>query len=372
MAMANGAWKWLVIGSVGLMWQTARAQDPSADPQVTRDNLEAARLSAETALLNAQTANMKAKYGEATTAPEGSISGLDKFGALAQWTHSDVLESLGASTITRLCTALKSACSGSSIYITSVADTRPGRVVAKSVEQQLKNMTLALSNDASAPSAESIVSTTAMIRGAVGALDSLVGLFRSDYSIADISTPADELALRIKIAEGLAANGRSWSDIQIDGLNRASESELPLMQAYRKFDTARKAAIERNKQEKDEKKKADLAATIASAEAFDKVITAVPSSPGGQSPLVAAAIALESPPASSCVLFATYNISTSTITRKRLLSRNDRITTASGGQLKLALFSSSGALQIATLAPLKQRASHDLKVLEDPSKPVNP
>src|SRR3546814_9764370 len=62
-----------------------------------------------------------------------------------------------------------------------------------------------------------------------------------------------------------------------------------------------------------------------------------PTTAGSQPPLVAAALALENPPASACVLFVTYSIATSAITRKRLLSRNDHITVAMGGFLKLAL-----------------------------------
>ena len=136
------------------------------------------------------------------------------------------------------------------------------------------------------------------------------------------------------------------------------------MTVYREFDTALREAKERNKGQKDAKKKAELAATITSAETFDKVISAQPATPNGQSPLVAAAIALETPSSESCVLFATYSISTSTITRKRLLSRNDRIVAASGGQLKIALFSPEGTLLKATLIPLKHTGFVDLKSLK--------
>jgi len=136
------------------------------------------------------------------------------------------------------------------------------------------------------------------------------------------------------------------------------------MSLYRDFDTARKHAIDQNKSQKNSKKKAELAAIIASADSFDKVITTQPSTPNAQSPLVAAAIALETPPTGACVLFATYSVSSSTITRKRLLSRNDRIMAASGGLLKIALFAPDGTLLKAALAPLEHSGFVDLKSLK--------
>src|SRR3546814_2655127 len=42
------------------------------------------------------------------------------------------------------------------------------------------------------PSIESLAGAAAAIRGVVGTLDSLVGLFRSDYAVADIATTADD------------------------------------------------------------------------------------------------------------------------------------------------------------------------------------
>lgn len=383
MAQARGFRRLLAVLVFSFISQTAMAQNTSTDPQVARDNAEAARLAAETALLNAQTANIKAKYGEPVKAPEGTISGQDKFGALAEWTHTSAINALGAGASDSLTTLLSGTeCGGKPLYITSTADGRPARVVAKSIESQLKGMTSALKAETRAASSESVLNTGAMIKGTIGVLDSLVGLFRSDYSIVGLSTSADELALRFKIAELIAAadikNAKQANTeyksrtVDIDGLSRAPSGELSLMVVYREFDTALREAKERNKAQKDAKEKAALAATITSAEAFDKIISTQPATPNGQSPLVAASIALEAPSSKSCVLFATYSISTSTITRKRLLSRNDRIMTASGGQLKIALFSPDGTLLKATLIPLKHIGFVDLKSLKLTELPATP
>src|SRR3546814_4270913 len=65
------------------------------------------------------------------------------------------------------------------------------------------------------PSIESLAGAAAAIRGVVGTLDSLVGLFRSDYAVADIATTADDLALRMKIANLLTDNKLvAWANIR--------------------------------------------------------------------------------------------------------------------------------------------------------------
>jgi hypothetical protein len=168
----------------------------------------------------------------------------------------------------------------------------------------------------------------------------------------------------MKIAKLLAVKHVDWQNIRVDGLNPGPGEALPMMVAYRGFDAARRDAINRNKTEKDVAKKAQLAAIIAEADEFDKAITAQPTISGGQSPLIAAALALENPPATACVLFATYSIATSAITRKKLFSRNDHVTAVMGGFLKLAVFDSGGALVTADVIPIKSKLSQDLKSLE--------
>lgn len=354
-----------LAATMALASPCAWCQATAPDPQVAADTAATARLNAETARINAENTNIAAKYGAPATAPTGTITNPDKFGALTQWAHAKALDDLSNTTLSGVRAALGQggACQGHAVFVTSVADGRPASAVASSIKDQLERLTSALKEPRRGPTIESLTGATAAIRGVVGTLDSLVGLFRADYTIVDLATSADELALRIKIASRLAPTV-GWPNVRVDGLSRAPVDSLPLMVTYRAFDTARADAASRNKSAKDPARKAELAAILATAEAFDKAITTQPTAAGGQSPLVAAALALNNPPPSACVLFVTYSISASAITRKRLLSRNDHVTAAIGGLLKLALFSENGTLLVADVIPLKSKLSQDLKALE--------
>jgi hypothetical protein len=355
----------IVVASLLVFASPCVRAQATTDPQVAADNAATARLNAETARINAENTNVAAKYGTPATAPTGTITNPDKFSALTQWAHAQALGELGETAFTNVSKPFEQGgkCFGKSVFVTSVADGRPAAVVASSIKDQLEKFTAALKEPKRGPSIESLTTGVAAIRGAIGTLDSLVGLFRADYTIADMATTSDDLALRMKVGKRLA-DTLGWPRVRIDGLSRAPVTTLPLMTAYGNFDTARADATTRNKSEKDPARKAELAAIIAAADAFDKAITTQPTTAGGQSPLVAAALALDNPQPTSCVLFVTYSIATSAITRKRLLSRNDHVTAAMGGLLKLVLFDDTGAFVVADVITLKSKLSQDLKELE--------
>src|SRR3546814_4399389 len=86
--------RWIRLAAaaaVALASETTLAQAASTDPQVVADNTETARVIAQTALINAKNTNIAGKYGAAATAPQGAISGVDKFLAMGPWAHAKAI-----------------------------------------------------------------------------------------------------------------------------------------------------------------------------------------------------------------------------------------------------------------------------------------
>src|SRR5690349_17974366 len=191
---------------------------PAEDPAVTAMNAEAARLAADTALRTARAANIAARYGAAPDAPDGTITGPEKLTALPHWVLSETLSTTARTIKADLKEQLVSKCGYpgekvenpklNTILVTSTADTRAATAAARLIESQLKRFTKELGGGTQAGGdveeyALPLTDVAGAIKGVVGTLESLVGLFRADYTIADSTPTVDNLMLRLAVAQEL-------------------------------------------------------------------------------------------------------------------------------------------------------------------------
>jgi hypothetical protein len=335
---------------------------------------DTARLKAQADLIAQQTALMTAKFGAPATAPTGSITSPEKLSAIGQWTLAAATHD-AASAVTRWVKVLAAdpqvdACFTQSqkIFITSTQDRRAGAAAARFIDDRLRAFADELSAPIDTLSGASaglknfaLPAVLAAISGAVGTADSLTGLFRSDYTIGDLSVTGDDTTLRMDVASEL---GDTFKGVQttIESIAGPTDAGYPMLSDYQAFDTARQNAaaeyartIAPLKTDAEKAKYADRKALLDSAGAFDAALT---TPANGQTPLVAAAIALEASGIDHCVVYVKFGTySSSVVTRKRLLSRNDAVTVVAGGIVQAAFFDLSGELRGVRLIDIDKRVT---------------
>lgn len=330
------------------------ADEPAApDPEVAQLNAEAARLAAETALLTAQSANAAARFGAAATPLEGTITGADKFSAMSHWTLSAATDTAAAHTSTAILTKLQ-ACGSKDILVTSTEDRRAAALTAEILDNRLvaftKQLKAALAG-AGPPSAEkrmAVFAQAAAIKGLVGTIDSLVGLFRTNYTFTDLAGTANDLSLRIALARELSKNLGNQGVVVVDGF-ASPASTSGLMATYDKFDTERQLAQGRYATAfaaaKTDAEKAALAGVkslLDGAAALDSALT-MPAA--GQVPVVSIALAVPIANSKACIVYAKFgSYSASLVTRKKLMSRNDSVVAIAGGTVNYAVFDTNGVM----------------------------
>lgn len=338
--------------ALSLLAAASAAADPPADPEVARLNAEAARLTAETALLTAQTANAAAKYGPVPAGKEGTITNPEKFLAMGQWTLSAATAEVAQNVLTQL--PGLSACPGD-LFVTSTEDRRAAAIGARTIGRKLESFTEVLEEkDASVRTSRlALLPALNAVRGVVGSLDSLVGLFRADYAFADAGATASDSSLRLAVAHALETRGSRppGARVFVDGFAEPAvdrKSVPALMSQYERFDTARRAATVRYLRDtaaaKTDAEKAKLAADKAILDAANAFDTALTTPVGGQVPLVGAALADIDLEVGTCVVYVKFgSYASSLVTRKKLLSRNDEVVALAGGSVQIALFDDKGA-----------------------------
>ena len=243
------------------------------------------------------------------------------------------------------------------LFITSTADLRTNGTAARLLRQQLFDETAQLGGSPRIGTSDSVVSTIGAVRGIVGSLDSLVGLFRSNYTIADQTIAANNLMLRVAIAKQLIR-----ADVRVDGLGRNPDSGYELVRTYDAFDRARRSAAQSNKNEKNKAKKEEVAGIIAAADELSKALLLPGAS--GTPPLAAVAVALENPRDDACVLYVTHALVANAITRQRLLSRNDHVSVAIGGNVEYALLGRQSEVLTGSQFAVSRIFSFDLNGVE--------
>jgi hypothetical protein len=337
----------------------------------------AARLKAQADLYAQQTALMTAKFGAPATPPSGSITNPEKLSAIGQWTLAAATHDAAGAVVDWVRSIASDpqvdAClnTGQMIFVTSTQDRRAGAATAQFIDNRLQAFTDELNTPVDTVSGASasvknfaLPAVLAAISGVAGTADSLAGLFRSDYTIGDLSVTADDTTLRMDVAAELHSRFPTMQPT-VDALAGPTDAGYPMLSDYQAFDTARQDAateyarkIAPLKTDTEKAKYADRKALLDAASAFD---TALTTPANGQTPLVAAAIALESSGVDHCVVyvkFGTYN--SSLVTRKRLLSRNDAITVVAGGIVQAAFFDLSGELRAVNLIDIDKRVAGHL------------
>ena len=346
--------------ATALMAAGANAQDAApVDPELAQMQAETARLTQQVQLLTQESALAKARFGAAPTAPAGTIATPEKFVALGYWTAGAASRRLAQQAVAFLQSADKKCVFGKDIplLITSVADRRTVEAAASLLNSRLISFTKELNRvsaggggGARASRAFAIAPVAAAISGTVGTLESLVSLFRSDYSISEVPVTLDKMALRLEVAEALQAAEWDGKDmaITVDGLQGARSDTPALLASYSVFDAARISAGARYAAATHGltgdalKPFVDEKAILDAAAAFDQKLT---TPVDGSIPLVNAALQFELSGKNQCVLYVDIpSYGTSIMTRKRLLSKNDSVTAVAGGMAQLVLFDEKGAM----------------------------
>lgn len=348
-----------------------RADTTPVDPEVARLNLEKARLEAETEMLKAKAANMAARFGVAATAKEGNIESPENLSAMGHWTLSAATSTVTREITGKITDALKRNCSGVDVLVTSTEDRRSRAANAEIVKGRLSAFIDSL-NDALEKEDDRarMVQLTSIdaIAGLVGTMDSLVGLLRADYAIADLEATANDMSLQIKVAGALAE--KLQSPVWIDGLAGPGRANA-LIDLYTEFSNARRGAQARYADAfaaagKDAGKIAALAGVNTLLEAAAELDSALTQPVGGQVPLVQLALADESSGSGACVVYVKFaSYSASIVTRKRLLSRNDGVAAIAGGSVQMALFDGKGKLLMVDVIPIDERIGGKLSEIVD-------
>ena len=352
-----------------------RADTAPVDPEVARLNAEKARLEAETEMLKAKAANMAARFGVAATAKEGSIESPENLSAMGHWTLSAATSAVAGKITGKVTDSLKLNCSGVDVLVTSTEDRRSGAANAEIVKGRLSafidSLNAALEKKGNKARMVQLTSVNA-IAGLVGTMDSLVGLLRADYAIADLDATANNMSLQIKVAGALAE--KLQSPVRVDGLAGPGRANA-LMDLYTKFSTARQAAQARYAdafaKAKSDAGKAALAGVKTLLDATAELDSALTKPVAGQVPLVQLALADESSGSDACVVYVKFaSYSASIVTRKRLLSRNDGVAAVAGGSVQMAAFDRKGKLLMVDVIPINERIGGKLSEIVDSAVPL--
>ncbi len=361
------------------------AQDtPPTDPRVAELTAETARLKAENDLLTQKDALIKAQYGAPATAPTGSITNPEKFTAMGQWTLAAATAELAGKAVDVWSGdgTPKQRCSdpATAVLITSSPDRQAQHVAADLIRQRLDQFTSALDGIAAQPRharalAFGIAGAGAIVQGVVGTLDSLVGLFRADYTIGDLAVTSDDFTLRLAVASKLQVTCPGVA-VVVDQLSAPSSASYPLITGeYARFSNAWSAArgayakeMAAAKNDAERARFADAGALLEAASAFDAALT---TPVDGAVPLVNAAMVLADDDRPHWVLFVKFGTySSSMITRKHLLSRNDVVTAVAGGQGQVVLFDTEGRLVTTRLFRIDKRVGGKLSEIVDSAVPL--
>jgi hypothetical protein len=358
----------------------ANADEPEKpDPEVARLNAEAARLTAETALLAAQSASAAARFGAAATPIEGTITGADKFSAMSHWTLSAATTAVAEHASTALLEKVI-ACGSGDVLVTSSEDRRAAALTAKILENRLTAFTgqlkdaLAAASPLAPKSRMLALTQTAAVKGLVGTIDSLVGMFRTNYTFTDLDVAANDLALRIELSRELSKklNNRP---IVVDGL-ASPASTSGLIATYDRFDSERQLAQQRYAKAfaaaKNDAEKTALAGVKSLLEGAAALDTALTTPAGGQVPIVSIALAVPIANSKACVVYVKFGAySASLVTRKKLMSRNDSVVAIAGGAVNYALFDTNGVMTAADTLSLDERIGGKLSDIVRSAKGIS-
>jgi hypothetical protein len=348
--------------------QADDAPSTGTSPDVDALKNKTALVNAQTDLIKAQSELIAAKYGAAPKISDGTISNPEKFVALGQWAlgaaTNDVAEQAAAMFCDdgNLCKMKvckqhsEKECESNrkNILITSTADRRTPYLLAKIIDLRLNKLTDRLNdamdimrtNEGRGNKEHSLANGINIAEGIVGSLDSLIGLFRSDYAFSDLDVHASSFTLGLAVAAKIKERCEVCK-IEVEGLGGPSKEDLKLQDSgliadYNRFvetlAATEKAFSKTRPNEKDssdkKEKYAEIKEVIDEANKFDIALTTPVS---GHVPLVKAATALQND--HTMVLYANFgSYNSSAITRKRLLSFNDEITAVAGGQGEIAVF----------------------------------
>lgn len=182
-----------------LTTMAARASDTPA----TAEELYLAKL---------QTANdiAKARYGDAATPKAGEVAGGDKLAAMALLLEPRAYDKVAADVVERAPKGDRG------IFITSKADVAGLVASARLVQGQIESMICEgkpLAREKPCTQDSRFMLTLPAVMATAGAADSLVGLFRSDYSVSAADLEANLLGLQLAIQRRMSARAR------IDGLS---------------------------------------------------------------------------------------------------------------------------------------------------------
>jgi hypothetical protein len=357
---------------------SAVATDAPTDPVVAALDTKLDILNDKVSLAQQENELLKSKFGAPAAAPTGAINAPEKFGAIAQWAAHELYGDAATQASSFAGDSIKSlACPG--VFVTSTPDKRATIAAAQLIADKLDSLTVELNKIATPPPGGNprfaIAAAALALTGIIGSLDSIVGLFRADYSIADIPSSLDDLSARVAVGSKLGS-GKPAGFIIVEGMDQRTEPSA-LLAKYKSFDTARSSAQAKYAAEaasaKSDAEKATAAehkALLDAAAAYDIALT---TPAAGVTPITAASVTYEIVNKKLCVMYVkVVGFATTAITRKRLLSRNDDLTIVSGANLQFVLFDEMGAFVKADLFKFDWRVGARLGDVIKSATPMTP
>lgn len=350
----------------------AQEADPPEDPRVTALEREVKLLEAKATIAAKKAELAAARYGSAPTAPTGAIENPNAIASFGQRALVSAYDAIG--TQAQAILEKKAGQSQCEKFVVTSDDERRGKqLAAQMIFDTLMDFTAALEKVANTKKPAALAPSLNAIAGVAGSFESIMGMFRSDYSAEKIELSPDNLALRVVVAEKLREKS---TEVAVDGMDFRSDGG-EIYAAYRSFNEARRsaearlAALKTLTPENDQPKLMRDATVLEAAVAFDSALT-TPTE--GIVPLTEAATSRLDK--GSCVVYvAVSGFSASTITRKRLWSTNAFVAVDWAGSAIISLSDSAGRLVAADLFGFSKRRgarlSEMMRALEalDPSSP---
>jgi len=200
---------------------------PSTNPhaaEIARALNDKALSDALAAAHTARNAELTARYGATPALPTGAITGA---------------ENLAGLTGSMLAVAMRDAAKKivkanpapvvDSLLVTSTPDRRTQVVAGNALAKQLRELTdnaEALLADVSGSAATALALTPAELLAPLGALENILNVFRTDYTVQSAAVAVDALALQLVVASAIKTENPKMN-VRVDGL--AVADSLPLL-----------------------------------------------------------------------------------------------------------------------------------------------
>lgn len=322
--------------------------------EIARLAYDQALSEARTAAFTAQSAELTARYGTTPPLPTGVITGAENLGGL-----TGSLLAVAMRDASKQVAAAYPGDKTTSLLITSTTDRRSQVVAAASLTTQLDELSdnaEALRDDLTGAAAGAATLQAAELLAPLGALENILNIFRSDYTVHTTPIQTDALALQLTVA---AAVQTKYKDVRVDGL--AVSNSLPLLMKLARFQTL-VSELEHLSLPEGDANQADIDAFVTRAKAF--LTAGETKGSDGQTPFEKAAAAQQWATAGDTILYV-QSVSTNAvlISAKSWFSWRNTVHAVLSGVLKYAYVDSTNKVLASGLVRMGGKTAINLKQL---------